>query len=448
MASAQVQSLVATLLNARSIYPWIYDRSGGYNTLVTLTDIINKKGGSKRVTSVDGLYEKYKRGKNNVVQSIAAVAAAGNNLVVTFVDPTYSKFLLKDVVMDANYNLGRVIAVAPGTITIQNYPDASVAMVAATQFLAGQLCKLAFDVSGTYGSFGKDNRIFTPQRYTNYPSNTRASYTLTRADKVETYVNAADGSKFYYFQNEWDMMMGFYKQIEFKYWFSKYGASSSTTVEGEVTGNRGLRQAIIQDGVYMPMASSPTAGNIRDMLSQLGNRNTMSGQKFIALCGRDALTNFQGITQPYIQYTGKNNTFGGEAVRGLNVVTYTIGDVTVDFIVAPILNDTELSEPTTAANATGTRWSNSIYFLNLDDVPSVGGVHMNPAIEKFHFGDKEVLYKGIPGMTGWLGDDTGMGTIGSYQVTASDIDGASIQIETNNGIDVEGYRCGLIELTT
>lgn len=446
MANNFVPSIVAAALNARSIYNFVYDRSGGYNTLSMLTDKANKNG-SRRVTNADGKYEKYKRGKTNIVASVATVTQSGNNLVLTFVDPTYDKFLLGDVVQDPNYVQGRIIAAAPGTITIAPYPGTT-ALDATTQFQVATLCIFLFDASGTYGSTGKGNRFFLPQQYINYPSNTRESVTLTRADKVETYVTES-GSKFAYVQAEVDCMNRFFKSMEFKYWFSQYGAPTASTYQGSVTGNRGLRQSIVTDGVYMPMASAPTADNLRDMLSQLGNRNTMSGQRFTGLIGRDALINIQNtMTQPYIQFAGSRNTFGGEAVEGLNVMMYAIGDVRLDLIVAPILNDQDLSSPTSAPGATGTKLSNSIYIVNFDDVPALGGGGMCPAIEKFHFGDKEILRKAVTGMTGPMTDDTGMGSLDGFDLTASDVDGYSVHFEANTGIDVEGYRCGLIELTT
>lgn len=449
MASTQVQSLVAALIDKRAIYRWILDRSGGYNVATTIIDLINSKtGGSERVTSVDGKYEKYKRGKNNVVQQIASVTASGANVILTFSDPTYDKFLMKDVLMDTNYVLGRVIAAGPGTVTLQAYPDASGTLSASTTFQVGTLAKLMADISGTYGSFGVGNRIFPPYQTINYPSNTRASYTLTRADKIETYVDTKDGSPYYYYQNEMDMMMNYWKQIEFKTIFSQYGAPSNTSVEGSVTGNRGMRQGIMTDGVYMPLASAPTATNIQDMLASLANRNTASGQRFTCFLGRQALLNIQrNLTQPYIQYAGSRNTFGGEAVKGLNVMTYAIADVEVDFIILPVLNDSELSEPTAAANASGTKWSNSMYFLNLDNIPAVGGAANCPAIQKIHFGDEEILYRGINGMVGFAGDSVGSAKQGQYFTTSSDVDGASLQIESNSGIDGEWFRCGLIELT-
>lgn len=449
MASAQVASLVATLLNKRDIYKWIIDRSGGYNVATAIIDLINSKaGGSERTTAVSGLIETYKRGKNNVVQQIASVTQSGNNLILTWVNPTYDLFLQKDAIMDTNYVLGRVISAGPGTVTIQAEPDPTVAMSATTQFQVGTLAKFVYDHSGTYGSLGKGNRIFNPIRTLNYPSVMRASYTLTAADKIETYTEI-DGKPYYYWQNEMDMMMTHFKSLEYKYIFSQYGAPAQSAVEGEISSNRGMRQGIIQDGVYMPLASAPVANDLQDMLGALGNRNTMSGQRFTGFCGRSFLMNIQrNLTQPYIQYAGNRNTFGGMAVKGLNVMEYAIGDVFLDLIVLPVLNDTELSEPTTASNAFGTKWSNSCFFLNLEDIPSVGGAKMNPAIRKFHFGEEEISYRGIDGMISFASDSVGGSASGGYYKTSSDVDGASIQIIQKPGIEGEWYRCGLIELTT
>lgn len=448
MSNSLIPSYVGALLNARDVYQYVYDRSGGYNTLSMLTNKINTKG-SHRATNTYGLYEKYKRGKNNIVATVAAAPTqSGNNLILVFTDPNYDKFLPGDVVTDKNFVQGRVLVAGAGTVTIEPYPLGSAALVAATHFVAGGLCTFLFDASGSINSTGKGNRLFVPQQFTNYPSNTRESCTVARGEKFKTYVTQS-GSEFGFWQEEIDMVDRFYKSIEFKYWFSQYGAPVSSSYQGVGTSNRGLRQAIMTDGVYMPISSSATATNLRDMLSALGNRNTMSGQRFTAFCGRDFLTNLQtNVTGVYIQYAGVRNTFGGEAVRGLNVMEYAIGDVMVDFIVAPILNDTDLSVPTTMAGASGTRWSNSCYLLNMDDVPSVGGGAMNPAIQKFHYGPTEVVRKCVTGMTGLDGDSTGGGSSNGWEFTSSDVDAFAVHIEGNMGIDVDGFRCGLIEPTT
>ena len=211
MGSVQAQSLAAALLDKRGIYKWAYDRSGGYNKASMVIDIINQAGGSERSTAKDGKMETYKRGKINVVNQIASVTQSGNNIILTFVDPTYNKFIPKDVLQDTNYNLGRCISTAPGTVTLQNYPDASVAMSATTQFQVGTLAKLMANISGNYGSAGTANRLWVPYDTVDYYSTVRASYTLTAADKIETYISTVDGSPYYYWENELDMLTTYFK---------------------------------------------------------------------------------------------------------------------------------------------------------------------------------------------------------------------------------------------
>jgi hypothetical protein len=446
--SVQTGSLVAAALNKPQVYKFGYDLSGGYNKASMVIDIINKKGGSERSTDIGGKMQSESRGKNNVVQQIKTVTQSGNNIILTFIDPTYNKFIPKDVCIDTNYVLGRVIAAAPGTVTLQNYPDASTAMSATTQFQVGTLCKIMANISGFYGSAGTANRIFTPTPRYDYPSVVRASYTLTAGDKVETWIDTVSGSPFWYSMNEFDMVAQYFKQLEYKYIFSQHSAPVNSSLEGEVTGNRGIRQGIIQEGLYMPLSSVPTTTNLQDMITGLTDRDTTGAQEIDVWCGTQYLANFQNnITAPYIVATGVRNTFGGEQVKGINVMSYTFVNTTLNFMVLPLLNDSELSEQTTATGAKGTKWSNTAFFMNLSSIPVIGqNGNYIPALRKFHFGEEEMGYRGINGMISFERDAIGGG--GKWVSTSSDIDAASIQMIGKQGLVGQYYRCGLMELTT
>ena len=102
--------------------------------------------------SVDGSYNRMIARRTSIMAPISIQGAqSGANLVLTFQDPTYTGFRVKDNVFDSAMNEGRVISVAPGTVTIEPLFNPTT-LTAGTHFLAGTTVYWSGDISVNFNS--------------------------------------------------------------------------------------------------------------------------------------------------------------------------------------------------------------------------------------------------------------------------------------------------------
>jgi hypothetical protein len=425
----------------------VYDLSGGYNTLTMLVDILNKQK-STQVVGLDGKFQKPILGRSNVIAQILANAQAGANLVITFTNPTYDLFRIKDVVLDTNRNQGRVIAKAPGTITIEPLSKPT-ALVAATHFTAGMFAKSSWDASGNFGSTGKSVIYETPYYDYNYTAITRESAEYFRRNMNSTFVKYE--GKYWYTSIDEMAVRNMARQSERKAWMSWRGQTTSS-IEGVLNQNGGLEWAIkdpIRGGYVQTQTNNPTKADFENFIMTVSRRQAASNVRLTLLMGQGALANLQtNFTSDFVKFGGVYNTFGGSEVVGLNVMKYAIAGVECDIMRVPFFDDEEFfPEPSTIPNVIGNRMSNTVVALDTAMYPSIGG-GMLPAIEKIHFGEKEFIYGYIPGMIGANGADPSTIIQNGYAFAGNDSDKVSFQIYTDSGIDAIGYRMGWMELAS
>lgn len=437
-------SLFNATLNARNSMKMVLDLSNGYNSLTQLVDMINVNG-SKEVSTYQGKYEKPRRGRLQVVSQISANAQTGANLTLTLSNPNYNNFRVGDYVMDSNQIKAQVYQTpAPGTIVIA---PVGTALVAASHFTAAMYVKALGITKGLRASTGTTSLYSVPNIVYNYSSVFRETCFLAHSDMIDTYVQTMDGM--WYTAAEMDMIERLGKTIELNYWFSDLSQFTSP-IDGVSNKFGGLRYSIIRDGVYIPATSVNTAATFQQTLSRMAALTVNKGRNLKIMLGTDALVNIQAnITANFIQFGGNTNTFGGKTVDGLNVMRYALGGISGDLIIAPVLDDPDLfPELSTISGVTGRKMSNSIYFLDTDDIPSVGGLGLMPPIEKFHFGKFELGYSQIKGTVDASGNSAGGTTSGNYGNTNSDVAGVTCQVYGQLGLDVVGTRMGLWELVS
>ena len=443
-------NLFQATLNARNNFEMVYNRSFGYNVLSTISSMLNvNNNGGVRIDTVGGKYEYAVDDRNEVITQIAssvANAANPNYLDLIFIDPNYEFFRLKDYVMDSNQNKGRVIATAPGTITIEptgyTFPAANT-----TMFINNSFVKVIGDLSGVRDSSGKTSLYSIPTLDYNYCQVTRDSVTLSRKDKVATYV--LYGKKFWYSKQEQDMIDRIARSDERTLLFGDRFQYTSPN-EGLINGNGGLDWSIKnRGGLYYGLNSPMTRIQFQNILAEHAVRSAQQGQTLTLAMGTQALNFLQeNFTGDFIRQTGVRNTFGGEKVRGLNVMEYAIGGNFYDILILPALNDTKFYPETSAIPGIyGTRMSNRIYLLDLNALPVVGDDNKRlPAVQRIYWGEDEKLYRVIPGMVGNQGNSTGGSKIGRYQTTVSPKDGYTCEFLQDMGWNIAvADRMAMIE---
>jgi hypothetical protein len=424
----------------------VFDFSGGYN-VVDL--IVSKVSSSRRIVGKDGVFQKPIMGISVVQAQVASTSLNGNILRVNFVDPTYDKFRLTEIVTDgtAADNMGRVVNKGPGFIELEVAPPLSVWTVG-TQFANNTYATAMWNSQVNRGSSNMESLYEYPQFVTNQTSVMRENVELYRRDASQTWVEFQ--GDFWYSAQDMIMMQRIARAMEYRSLFSYFGTTASTG--GAVNYSMGLKASIKdpnRGGIYKPLANLPTQGDVESFFNDIADRQNAADVEINMLVGRGLLSRIQGFTSQYIQYAGQANTFGGSSVKGLDVRQYNINGVAVNLIHAPILNDRtrfpQMSGIAGAGNFTRMQYTGIV--LDINSYDAVGGGSL-PAMEKVYFGDQEMVYYYVPGIIGsnLRGGSGEMLQSGNFTLAVNHNDAVTTGFYTDCAYDFMSNRMGWMEL--
>jgi len=428
----------------------VFDFSGGYN-VVDL--IVSKVASSRRVVGKDGVFSKPIMGISVVQAQVASSAAAGALWRVNFVDPTYDKFRLTEVVTDgtANDTMGRVVNKGPGFIELEIAPNGSGASTWAgitTPFAAGTFATAMWNSQVNRGSTNMESLYEYPQYVTNQTSIMRENVELYRRDASQTWVEFQ--GDFWYSAQDMIMMQRIARAMEYRALFSYFGQTAGAG--GQVNYSMGLKASIKdpnRGGVYKPLANLMTQADFESFINDIADRQNAAEVEINMLVGRGFLKAVQGFTSQYIQYAGQANTFGGASVKGLDVRQYNINGVAVNLIHAPILNDRTRFPQVSgiAGSANFTRMQYTGIVLDINSYDAVGGGSL-PAMEKVYFGDQEMVYYYVPGIIGsnLRGGSGEMLQSGNFTLAVNHNDAVTTGFYTDCAYDFMSNRMGWMEL--
>lgn len=439
-------NLLRNLLNKDDKSKTVYDYSGGYNLIDFLS---TRNAPARRVDGLNGEFQKPLMGNNAVVAQVASTALVGANLKVTFTDPAYSVFRNQVTVSDgtAANNQGRVIAKGPGYIVLE---PISGAWNTGTQFVAGTFATALFNASGNIGSTGMESLYEDPIYVKNQTSITRESVDIFRRDMAKTWVEFE--GDYWYSAQDFIAAQRFANSLEYKSLFSTYNTIANSSIGGKVNYSMGLRDAIRdpqRGGIYQPLSSAMTQSDFESWIGRMADRQALKHTNFTVVCGRGFLKSIQNFTTPFIQFGGNTNTFGGNEVKGIDVMTYSVNGITVDFIMHPIFNNREMWPAFSTVSSLGafTRMQYTAVALDLGMIDGIGGSGV-PAIEKCYFGDQEIVYEYLRGvgMGGGVPSSAPAANLASSLPAVNDRDGISLQIYSDCAYDFMPYRMGWLEL--
>lgn len=428
----------------------VFDFSGGYN-VVDL--IVSKVASSRRIVGKDGQFQKPIMGLSVVQAQVASTAIVGSLLRVNFVDTTYDKFRVTEIVHDGSANdfMGKVVNKGAGFVELEIAPNGSGAATwsAATgAFAAGGFATAMWNAQVNRGSGAMESLYEYPQFVTNQTSIMRENVELYRRDASQTWVEFQ--GDYWYSAQDMIMMNRIARSMEYRALFSHYGQTSGTG--GTTNYSMGLKSSIKdpnRGGVYKPLANLPSQGDFESFINDIADRQNAADVEINMLVGRGLLNRIQGFTSQYIQYTGQANTFGGSSVKGLDVRNYNINGVAVNLIHAPILNDRgrfpQLSSIAGAGNFTRMQYTGIV--LDINSYDAVGGGSL-PAMEKVYFGDDEMVYYYVPGLVGsnLRGGSGEMLQNGNFTLAVNHNDAVTTGFYTDCAYDFMSYRMGWMEL--
>jgi hypothetical protein len=440
------QSLLLRGLSLPNKMAMVYAQDYGYNVLTQLTSKL-----SSSISTPQPKVEISALGNLSVYSRIALAPttptgyATGEALLLTLDDA--SNFRVGDIVADANMVQAIVVDKPSGGGNLVTVKRVSTTLATATHFLAGTICKSLFDSSANRYSNGKSPLNFVPQTDYTYTAITRESSSQARRDRASSFVKWQ--GDFWYRSYDDLTLRKFSKSLEFKYAFSERAVINGP--QGEAFTTAGLRWSIINNGgTYLPLTTEITQTQLNDFLETLVRKSAENGRNLIAMMGTAMMARLQTLLSPYIQYAGSQNTLGGVAVEGLNVMTYSYAGMKIDFVRWALLDDDAFKGD--LSGVTGKpRMSHSMYVLDMTPLPAADGSGSISPLQKYHFNNDEMLAGYVPGMVGL--QDSNPSTIKQViangltgSMSSSDVDGVDFHILSDCGLYVAAERCGLIEL--
>lgn len=433
------QSLLLKGLSLPNKMAMVYAQDYGYNVLTQLTTKL-----ASSISTPQPKVEISSLGNLGVYSKISANAALGSGLLVTVVDS--SKFRIGDIVADGNLVQAIVTGVDYTSNQISLAPHTTASLSTGSHFLPNTQAKRFFDASANRSSTGKSTLNYTPDTDFALTAVTRESSHQSRRDRISSFVKW--NGDFWWRSYDDLTLKAFAKQLEYKYAFSERAIRSSANGEYYTTG--GLRWSIINNGgTYLSLTSELTQSVFNDFLEQMVRVSAEGGRKLIALMGTAALARLQTILGDYIKYAGTQNTLGGTAVTGLNVMKYAYAGMEIEFVRWALLDDEMFRGELSTINGKP-KMSNSIYFIDTTPIPAADGSGTIAALQKYHFNNDELIANYVPGMIGLETSDPSTikaALSGGQQVSlgTSDVDGVDFHILSDCGLYVVADRCGLIE---
>lgn len=435
-------SLYGSLMTFDNADPALLSLDYNWTQTWALNKMLNA-GKSRGTTSKDGTFLRSYQKRDAVLCQIASTAQSGANLLITLIDASYTGFRLKDNVKDDNMNEGRVIdASTPGKILVApGFTTAGVVgtLTSGSQFIAGQTVRAYQSQAGNFNSAGISNLYRPTTVQTDYIEVTRESYQVARREQFNTHMGT-DGIMYLWSEGEREMLRRAHIAYTKKVWFG-HGGTQDSVIEGRYNGTIGIRDRIINDGVYISSTAPLTQQIFEEVFFSVAAIDGSVEQELTLFMGRNALRKVQGFYSNYIQYAGQATTFGGNSVQGIDIRMVKIAGVMCKLVIAGFLND----------NFNLPSWNaDSIYIMDLTPLPgksSTGQMVMESPLLPIHWGsgdsDDTWEYNMIGGMPSGMGNKVGLGA--NYKYSSNAIDGTQFEVLFDNGISYIGKKSALFE---
>lgn len=290
-----------------------------------------------------------------------------------------------------------------------------------------------------YQSTGMTSIYYNPSMTYNYCEKMRETVLINLDDTSMTWVEGDNGNMYWACQQESLAFEAMMRGMELRA-FKGVRALWSTD---NTTSNGGLEWAIkdpLRGGIYQPYFSTPSLPMFTQWINDVANRYNESIAYLTVLCGRGALETFQSFTENYIQYAGIRNTFGGEAVKGIDTYQYAVGGINVQLVHLPSLNSPDyFRNPTAVSGLTGSVEYNTMAAIDLRSMASVASTARQMPLQRIYRGKQEMIYKIMPGVV----DAELLESMNMTQVAVTDADCYTTQFLSRSGLNAMARNFGL-----
>ena len=321
------------------------------------------------ITKVDNrLFTVYRQANDYAKATIQTRTSLGGNLKLTFTNTEFNLIARGNAVYADNGTMGKVVAKGDGYVVISfvSALSGATAFVAA-DFAANESCIDGGDIGDTTLRVEKDTIFTAPDPFQNVIQQMSASAQILFDEMhTKTYLPAANGKQYYYYQKEADALQRLHRQYNKR----MYQNTPAVFSGASPISASPINQVMTMGGtpIALGAAESYTASQFRNWFRQYSSVGGFSTGEIVGIVGPQFLANFQeAFEDSNVKYVGINNTVGGKEVKGINFMEYAFMSFNLKLIVEPMLADTQMFP--TAANGYSTR-SNSALFMNSAPVPT------------------------------------------------------------------------------
>lgn len=350
---------------------------------------------------------------------ISSRTIVGSSLKLTFADSSFAGIPTGNMVYANNGCEGLVATKGPGYMTINflQKPDQSTAFVTA-DFAAGEQAIDGGDVGDTVNRVSKETIFYTPDNYPGVIQMINNSAYIGMDEMfTKTYIPAANGKQFYYYQKQADAL----KVMKQQYIKRMYSNTPANFNANKPISASPINQILTMGGLTQSLGATSTftadqfQGWIRDFVA-LGGIATNSNE-LILIPGPEFMANFQStFSSAQIQYVGINNTVGGKDVKGINFMEYGYMGLSMKFKMEPILGNPKMFP--VASNGRTAR-SNSCIVMSAAPVQTKN-MGMLPFATSRYFGPvADIAHTVIRGVVDENGNVSPMGTATNPQAGVS-----------------------------
>jgi hypothetical protein len=413
---------------------FVWDYMGRYNVL---TYFASRNNGKRRAVAKYGEVHDSLMELPVVTGNIASVTTISpTQLEIFFTNPTPGFVPTGNVTNNFAINTrARISYVDPNNnyIIIESLDDAQV--LASGDWVTGTWLTQEWNTQPR-DAHGIPSTYYLPSDTFNYCEKIRSTIQIYGDDDEATWQETGQG-KFFYFAQEpinLDVMMMAIENRGLK------GTRALWTPD-QTPSNGGVVWAIkdtLRGGIVNQYFSPQSLQDFMDWIDAVANRTNTPMYNLTVFCGRGFINLFQTWTNNFITQAGINNTFGGESVKGIDVMRWQSGGVAVDLVMLPSLNSQDLF-PNQSALEAGSVEYNTAIAIDMQQLNSIAASVKQPPLQFIYQGTRDsMIVKYQPGI---VEEELMEKSTGNIAVT--DGDNFTIQYQSRSGLNLMARNAGL-----
>jgi len=315
------------------------------------------------ITKVNNrLFTVYRQANDYAKATIQVRQTVGGNLKLTFTNSDFNLIANGNLVYADNGTMGKLISKGDGfgVVSFVSSLSGATAFVSA-DFAENESAIDGGDLGNTMLRVEKDTIFTAPDPFQNVIQQMSASAEILFDEMhTKTYMPAANGKQYYYYQKQADALVRLHRQYNKR----MYQNTPALFSGANPISSSPVNQIITMGGTPISLSSTSTftASQFRGWLRQYSSVGGFSDGELIGIVGPQFYANFQeAFEESMIKNIGVQNTVGGKEVKGINFAEYGFMGFNIKLIMEPMLGDTQMF-PTNAQGYSSR--SNSAIFMN------------------------------------------------------------------------------------